>query len=459
MQSNACICFILLQYSWLKHHHLPCNCHLSERSSCISCKGLLRSLKVVDVYCQKWQLSINSEKTKIIVFNKRSVDFSFSLGGKPLERIDSYNYLGIRISKSGSFIPAIKDLFDKALRAYHSIVSSFRNITMNPKIFMRLYDSLVKPISIYACEIWAAFGHKPNMVTDIISLLYENYKTPFEQLHLRCCKKALSVSRRTSNFGSLAELGRLPVIYNILIAVCKYRVRLNSMPEDSLLVHALNSQAQLSHNSNKTSTYSDFTANLFKQLKLKIPSCKQSDSQHCFDSAIKTSLIHKFKQHYHVLLNRLKNNSESKLQMYARLKGELSFEGYLLDNPAAHFITKFRLSDHNLPVERGRYLKPKLLREFRTCTLCHSGVGDECHVLFNCSHPDLRKLRRESLSMIQNISIQFSNLSPVERTYYLLNCVDRDLIYPTSCWIKHICVLFRQNSLWLDKEFRSESLS
>jgi hypothetical protein len=35
-------------------------------------------------------------------------------------------------------------------------------------------------------------------------------------------------------------------------------------------------------------------------------------------------------------------------------------------------ITKFRLSDHILNIERGRYTKPKTKREERYCLFCDS---------------------------------------------------------------------------------------
>ena len=47
-------------------------------------------------------------------------------------------------------------------------------------------------------------------------------------------------------------------------------------------------------------------------------------------------------------------------------------------------ITKWRLSSHNLHVERGRYTSPKTPREERTCKVCPTSVEDEVHVLFYC---------------------------------------------------------------------------
>ena len=47
-------------------------------------------------------------------------------------------------------------------------------------------------------------------------------------------------------------------------------------------------------------------------------------------------------------------------------------------------ITRWRLSCHQLRIETGRYERPKLTRDERTCTICNI-VEDEHHALFDCS--------------------------------------------------------------------------
>ena len=44
-------------------------------------------------------------------------------------------------------------------------------------------------------------------------------------------------------------------------------------------------------------------------------------------------------------------------------------------------ISKFRLSDHKLQIETGRYCRPRLPPERRTCNACSSNaVEDEPHI-------------------------------------------------------------------------------
>ena len=211
----------------------------------------------MEIYCQKWQLKINTDKTKIMIFNKRPKNIDFKFNGQPLETVQCYNYLGLKISNSGSFTAAIKELSSKASRAYQSLRNALFGLAIPPKSYMKLFDILIKPIALYGCEVWGAFGHKTQNMTDILNTLLFLNKNPYELLHVKASrpKQILQISKCASNFGTLAELGRLPLMFNVICAICKYRARLESMGNDDLLYHALNSQKQLSSNSNKTTTF------------------------------------------------------------------------------------------------------------------------------------------------------------------------------------------------------------
>ena len=88
----------------------------------------------------------------------------------------------------------------------------------------------------------------------------------------------------------------------------------------------------------------------------------------------------------------LSKNSSPKLEFYAKIKNKFEPEKYLSKIENSTFresMTRYRISCHNLYVERGRYENPYVLREDRWCVHCytHSGlklVEDEYHVLLNC---------------------------------------------------------------------------
>ena len=66
-----------------------------------------KSLDAFNEYCELWKLTVNYQKTKIIIFNKRYTNnLSFKLGQYEIEVVDKY--LGILFHKTGSFIHAKK---------------------------------------------------------------------------------------------------------------------------------------------------------------------------------------------------------------------------------------------------------------------------------------------------------------------------------------------------------------
>ena len=59
-----------------------------------SVTDLQYSLNRFEEYCRTWKLNINTEKTKVVVFNARKTNsFHFKLGDQNIEITDRYKYL------------------------------------------------------------------------------------------------------------------------------------------------------------------------------------------------------------------------------------------------------------------------------------------------------------------------------------------------------------------------------
>ena len=410
--------------------------------------GINKSLNILGIYCKKWKLEINTDKTKIIIFNKsKTTNLEFNINGKLLEIVNSYQYLGIKINRSGSFIPTIKDLSDKACRAYFAMSNSFSNMNLNPKLVLKLFDSLIKPIALYGSEVWGAFGHKETTMNNLFTSLFSKYSAPYEQLHLKTCKRAVRVSKNVSNLGVLSELGRFPLIYNIIVAIGIYRTRLETFTENDLLYHALESQHKLVRNSNKTATYFNFTSNIMNQLNCseninsELNNChniKNSTFKNRISKLLKKACISKFIDHFKISLAKLKDQTDTKLTIFLNVKRYYKYESYLNFFPGSQSIIQFRLSDHFLPIERGRYAKPKVPRDMRICNMCRSGIGDELHFLFKCQNTEIRNLHNSAMEKIYKISNQFSSLSDSEKLLYLFKAADKDIIPILSDWLNKL---------------------
>ncbi len=158
---------------------------------------------LLEKYSNDWALPINMQKSKIMIFQKKprlaDKKYEFTIGGTIINHVTCYNYLGLKISASGQFNIAIKDLTDKARRAFYSIRRPLFKFNPPIKLWLKIFDSIIKPILLYGCEIW---GPK-------FKLNYETWvKNPVEIFHLEFCKNILGIHRNAPNLGCRVELGR-----------------------------------------------------------------------------------------------------------------------------------------------------------------------------------------------------------------------------------------------------------
>ena len=90
-------------------------------------------------------------------------------------------------------------------------------------------------------------------------------------------------------------------------------------------------------------------------------------------------------------------NTSNKATFYKTFKDELTIESYLDILPKALRIqiTRFRCSNHRLPIETGRWVG--INREQRKCSKCSLNcLGDEFHALLVCKH--FRQVRKKHIN-------------------------------------------------------------
>ena len=83
-------------------------------------EGLQKGLDILSDYGQKWKLTVNNDKTKVMVFRKGGIlprNLSFTFQGNMIEIVNKFVYLGISFSTGGSFTETHKTLSGQALKA------------------------------------------------------------------------------------------------------------------------------------------------------------------------------------------------------------------------------------------------------------------------------------------------------------------------------------------------------
>ena len=176
-----------------------------------SVEDLQCSLNSLYDYCNKWGLEVNTAKTKVVVFRKRGPvkrNEVFWYNNELLEIVDDFNYLGVTLNYTGSFVLNIKCLKGKALRAMYTLLNNIKKYNIRPDVSLQLFDAFIGSILNYGSSIWG--------ITKSMEL---------ERIHLQFCKTILGVKQSTSNASIFAELGRYPLYVTRFVQVIKYYVK------------------------------------------------------------------------------------------------------------------------------------------------------------------------------------------------------------------------------------------
>ena len=94
----------------------------------------------------------------------------------------------------------------------------------------------------------------------------------------------------------------------------------------------------------------------------------------------------------------------SKLRTYSFLKRDTIFEKYLstVQNISDRIaLTKFRLSNHNLTIEKERHQNMEL--QDRSCPFCPGQIENELHFLVRC--PTYAHLRENLFNQVDNVTL------------------------------------------------------
>ena len=79
--------------------------------------------KVLNQYSKENGLTINMDKTKVMIFNKtgRHMRRNFKIGHLEEQTKREYKYLGFKVTPSGEITSGLRDLRERALKAYYKL--------------------------------------------------------------------------------------------------------------------------------------------------------------------------------------------------------------------------------------------------------------------------------------------------------------------------------------------------
>jgi hypothetical protein len=135
------------------------------------------------------------KKTKVMVFNFVDPCQKFVFEGDIIERVQTFNYLGILLETTPNLDSVVEHLATASRRLLFTLNRRYAELRiMDVKLRCNLFNRLVRSITSYACEIWV-----DSKKIEAIEVVYRGF-----------LKSLLGVRKTTSTSIMLAELGKFP---------------------------------------------------------------------------------------------------------------------------------------------------------------------------------------------------------------------------------------------------------
>jgi hypothetical protein len=350
-----------------------------------SAEGLQRQLHCLGDYADKWGLTVNVEKTKVVVFlpprKRRGTPAEvFLYKGMALKNVDSFRYLGIELHSTQPFGSAASALAISGGKALHAMRRRCAELGLSsPDLQLELFDVLVRPVLSYGSEIWA---------THFLS----GSSNPCERLHRSFLRGILGVRQCTPTEVVLAELGRFSLAAFWAKMVTRFWNRLICMADDRLLKQAFHLSLELATRTPASwpaahRPWAAQVADMFRALGKEVSLGAPTE----FAAADIVATVQARE------LDALTASQKSKVQHYISCirGGGVTIDNYqptaylaaVADRPRRACLAQLRTGSHWLRVETGRW--QRLEREQRVCPHCAAGaVEDEMHMIFDCPKYD-----------------------------------------------------------------------
>ena len=142
-------------------------------------KSLQAMLDTLSSYCIDWGLTVDTEKTAIMVFNRSGrllkESLLFKLGETKIPSTREYCYLGVTFILIGALKVAQEKLRQKGLRSYFSLKRMLDMRGLRKAVLFRLFDALIGPVVSYGSQVWMPSTHAFDQI--ILALHEPNQST------------------------------------------------------------------------------------------------------------------------------------------------------------------------------------------------------------------------------------------------------------------------------------------
>ena len=355
-----------------------------------------RLLNNLSSYCLKWGLTVNMEKTRFMVFRNGGIIRSTEkvyFNGIRIPTSPYYKYLGLLVSSRLSWTPAQKTLSLQAEKSMNLIRKVNYDCNFSFLTSSELFDKCILPIITYGCEIWGL-----------------NVDKSIENVLLKYCRHQMGVGSKSPSPAVLGECGRQRVYVICYYRCIKYWLKILYSQSGSLLESSYKMLYNLC-NAGRQNWASDIRDILYKFGFGYVWEMQGVDDKPKFLREFKKCVRDCEFQNWNESMFNM-----SKLRSLHLYKSELTAELYLylyLPQRLRSALAKFRISSHELAIEKGRHNNVAVDQRF--CQLCISNnnyfIEDEYHVLLKC--PFYQELRTVYLNMYIDLPVNLYTFTKI----------------------------------------------
>ena len=381
-----------------------------------SAEELQNALDALEAYCKTWDLTVNLDKTNVVIFSRGRITkhpkFLYNKG--EVKVVDQYTYLGVIFNYNGSYKKAIANQKEVALKAMHGLLAKIRLLGLDVDTACELFQRCVMPILLYGSEIWAC---EPRNLFSL-DVLYKGFLkqilgvysfTPSCMVFGETGQPPINslINARQIGFWAKLKHGVTPRLSKLLLPVLETLQNtptgVNGQHFNFGWLHTLHTNLNslgLSHFASSQVTVSP---------KMVVASAK---------GAIKKAYVHAWENDV---------NIHDQCTNYRMFKQDWGMCAYLFKIPPKLRtpLAKFRTRCHNLPVCANRFLPQKQDQPVvpAKCPLCKaSDSPDEFHYIFKCSALDAKRKKLIPLRFTANPNaLAFYELFNSDETEVLSN--------------------------------------
>ena len=129
---------------------------------------------------------------------------------------------------------------------------------------------------------------------------------------------------------------------------------------------------------------------------------------------------------------RILESNSSMLQYYAsitNIEQKSRIYSNFVDDRKRAIITRWRLSNHKLFIETGRYSVPPIPREDRKCAICYV-LEDESNAIYTC--PEFKNIQQKYTNILNKYPRLILILNPDIQDIYIVSEIISEMIFLTT---------------------------